>query len=290
MEVKKNEIIQIKIPLSCANLGCGFDSFGLALNLYNVYEFQKSKKDMLLGFDDKYLNENNLCLKAYRSVFEKYKLDYIPVCIKIYDNIPKCGGLGTSANVILAGVIGAIKISKLDLNDDEIIKFACDIEGHPDNVLASFLGGLTSAIKEEDKVYHFKYEVSNDLRFSIYCPSYHASTAKMRECLPKSVSLSDAVYNISRAANLVHAFEKGLYDDIKYLVKDSLHEKYRLKYLKGADLVFEYAKKNDYAVCVSGSGSAILVITKDGSKLDDIEGYQRYDLLADNEGVKVCIK
>ena len=99
--------IKISIPLSTANLACGFDTFALALSLCNEYVFEESEKDELKGFLDKYNNSNNMCLSAFKETFSILNKDAMNVRITLDQHIPNCGGLGSSANVIIAGVSAA---------------------------------------------------------------------------------------------------------------------------------------------------------------------------------------
>lgn len=276
----------IKIPLSTANLACGFDTFGLALNLYNTYTFTLSNSYKLIGFKREYTNNNNLCLTSYKETLKMLESEDIPVSITIDQHIYNCGGLGSSANVIIASVAAALYMVKGSIDKNEVLKIASIIEGHPDNVAAEIFGGLTSAVKEEDNYKIFKYDVNNELVFNVFVPSFSLSTKAMRACLPKNVSLQDAVYNISRAANLASALKGGNLEEIEYLMKDKLHEPYRIDKIKGAKEVFEYASINKLPHAISGSGASLLIIDKKEIK-QNFDGFINCSLKVDNEGMKI---
>ena len=276
--------IKISIPLSTANLACGFDTFALALSLCNEYVFEVSEKDELKGFLDKYNNSNNMCLSAFKETFSILNKDAMNVRITLNQHIPNCGGLGSSANVIIAGVSAAYYFINGRIDKDEILKIACKIEGHPDNVLAEVFGGLTSAIKFEDDIKYFKYDVSEELRFTLLIPPFSLNTKEMRACLPKEVSMKDAVFNISRASNLVYALKMGKIEDLVYLMDDKLHQQYRIDKIKGAKEVQEYASKNNIAFAISGSGASLLLVSKNEIK-DNFNGFEKIELKVNNEGL-----
>lgn len=276
--------IKISIPLSTANLACGFDTFALALDLCNEYTFETSDEYSLVGFLEKYNNPNNMCLNAYKKTFSLLGKEEIKVKISIFQHIPNCGGLGSSSNVILAGVSAAYYFIKGHVDKDEILKIACEIEGHPDNVLAEVYGGLTSAVKCDEEIKYFQYDVSEELIFTLLIPPFSLNTSQMRACLPKEVSMKDAVYNISRASNLVYALKEARLDDLVYLMDDKLHQNYRIDKIKGAKSVETYAKKHNIAFAISGSGASLLLVSKKRIK-DNFDGFEKKELKVNNEGL-----
>lgn len=281
----ENKSFSIRIPLSSANLGCGFDSLAIALSMYNTYTFTTSSEFSLSGFKKAYTNKNNLCLQAYLKTFEKLKMEAVKVNINLKQDIPNCGGLGSSANVIIAGVMAANYFSKKNLSLDELKDIACEIEGHPDNILAEMYGGLTSAVLEDGKYHCFKYDVADNLIFTILVPSFSLNTKDMRLCLPKQVSLSDAVYNVSRAINVASSFKKGDINSLKFLLKDKLHENYRIGKIKNANKVKEEVEKDGDILLISGSGASLLIIS-DHKIEKEFEGFEKYSLSVCNEGMK----
>lgn len=282
-KVKK---LSIRIPLSTSNLACGFDTFGLALNLYNTYTFETSDTYKLIGFKREYTNKNNLCLTSYKEALKMLKSEDIPVSITIDQHIYNCGGLGSSANVIIAGVTAAMYMVKGKTVEEEVMKMASLIEGHPDNVAAEVYGGLTSVVSDGANYKVFKYDVNKDLVFNLLIPSFSLSTKQMRACLPKEVSMEDAVYNISRAANIPYALKVGDLKDIEGLMKDRLHQSYRIDKIQGADCIFDYAKKQALPHAISGSGASLLIISKEVLK-ETFDGFMNCSLKADNEGMKI---
>lgn len=280
-------MIKINVPATSANLGPGFDTLGLALSLYNTFSFEKSDQYELLGFKEEYTNENNLCLKSYKEVFKRLNKEEIKATITLEQNIPNCGGLGSSATVIIAGVIGANEMLGKPLSKEELINIACDIEGHPDNVVPAFTGSLSSSVKLEDgKCMYFNYPVSDKLYFNILVPGFSLSTELMRKCLPTSVSMKDAIYNLSRAINVPYALEKGDISILKLLLKDKLHQDYRIKYITNALEVFDWCEQNNCIPLISGSGASLLIIS-DRTIEHEFKGFELKELKVNKDGVQV---
>ena len=264
----KNLKVEISVPCSTANLGVGLDGAGVALSSFNSFIFESSNEDQIIGFGSKNL-ENNLLLKAYKKLFEVSGRKYIPVKIMPKKcSIPTSSGLGSSASCIVAGVMAANYMLKNTFTSDELLSVMASIEGHPDNVAPAYLGGLTVAYQKGDKVVARKVEVSKKLKFYAVIPSAVLSTKTSRAILPKTLSLADAVHNITRALSLSYAFEKGDLCAIKEVFDDKLHQPYRLPLIKGANEMKEILQDLGFAVALSGAGPTLLAIS-------DKEGMQK---------------
>lgn len=253
----------VRTYATSANLGPGFDCLGICFNIYNEYNFEESVKYELVGFDEEFLNpSNNLIIQSYEKVFElkKQPLKYIKLIEKI-KNIPNSRGLGSSASCIVAGVMIADDMLGNILNKDEVFQIASMIEGHPDNVAPLIFGGLTCSFRN-DKYYSIKYEVDNSFIFSVCIPSFELKTAEARRVLPKEVSMSNAVSNISHTAGMLKALETGNMELLKISAIDKLHEPFRLPLIKNSNKVIEYAEKNNAVALISGAGSSMLFISQ----------------------------
>ena len=213
-----------------ANLGPGFDAFGLCLDLYNDYSFEISNEYIIEGFDERFSSPaNNLIIQSYEKVFEVLDEPIIPIkLVEVVQNIPTSRGLGSSASCILAGVLIANDIlhNGNALSQDMIFQIASSIEGHPDNIAPLLFGGLTCSFKN-DKYFTIKSEVSNNFKFTLCIPSFELKTSDARRVLPKEVSMSDAVSNISHSVALFKALELGDMELLKNANIDKLHQDYR---------------------------------------------------------------
>ena len=253
-------MIKVTEPATSANIGPGFDSLGLALNISNTYSVEEIDEGLVIeGCDLKYANQDNLTYLAMIKCFEK--VGYKPKGIKIVieSDIPVARGLGSSATCIVGGLIAANKISGCKLNKDELLDMATEMEGHPDNVAPALLGGMVVSV-HEDKVYYSKIKVAPGIKFLALIPDFELSTKKARSILPKVIPHSDAVFNVGRVALMVSALQNGEFDLLKVAGQDKLHQHYRGTLINGYEEILNKSMELD-AKCVflSGAGPTILV-------------------------------
>ena len=197
--------------------------------------------------------------------------NYVPIAVmEVNNNIPISRGLGSSASLIVAGVLAATHILNIS-DDDFIINTLIEIEGHPDNVVPAYLGGFVSSYKTQNGYKYISYPVSNDLKFMIAYPDFTVSTEKARGVLPESISYSNVVYNLSRVIHLPNSLANGNLNLLREIMDDKLHEPYRLNLIEDAETIISFAKNEGYAACISGSGSTLLIIGQDYNLLHEIE-------------------
>lgn len=272
-----------------ANLGPGFDAFGLCLDLYNDYIFEISNEYIIEGFDERFSSPaNNLIIQSYEKVFEVLDEPIIPIkLVEVVQNIPTSRGLGSSASCILAGVLIANDIlhNGNALSQDMIFQIASSIEGHPDNIAPLLFGGLTCSFKN-DKYYTIKSEVSNKFRFTLCIPPFELKTSDARRVLPKEVSMSDAVSNISHSVALFKALELGDMELLKNANIDKLHQDYRFPLIKGSEYFIEFAKNNNATCMISGAGPTILLISNKTLNIQ-YDGWEIKELKVNNFGAYI---
>ena len=254
----------VRTYATSANLGPGFDAFGICLNLYNEYAFEVSNKYEINEFNEKYKNpENNLIIKSYEKVFNILNKKVIPIKLtELEHNIPTSRGLGSSASCIVSGVMIANNILGDILSMDDVFQIASDIEGHPDNVAPLIFGGLTCSFKN-DKYYTVKCSPSNDFIYTVCIPSFELKTSVARSVLPENVKMADAVSNISHSVALIKALELGNMELLKQANIDKLHQDYRFPLINDSAYFIDYAKNNPATCMISGAGPTILLISKE---------------------------
>lgn len=250
-----------------ANLGCGFDTLGICFNLYNEYEFAKSLKYEIIGFEKEFTNsDNNLIITSYEEVFKRLNKEIVPIYLKERKkNIPASRGLGSSASCVVTGIMIANSILDNPLSKEEMFQIASSLEGHPDNVAPLIFGGFCASFKD-DLYYTLNLKVNKNLKFTLFIPPFKLSTSLARSVIKKEVSLTDAINNISKSIATIKAIENG---DVKLLIKannDKLHEPYRLPLINGSNEVIEFAKMNKASAYISGAGSTMLVISDESLK------------------------
>lgn len=266
-------MIRVKVPATSANLGVGFDTLGIALELYNEFEFEINQEDDVTLFE-KSFQKDNLILKSYKYFFEYFNLNYIPVKIKqVVSNVPVSRGLGSSATAIVAGILAANYFSKKEASFSELLSIASNIEGHPDNVLPALVGGFTGAYYSKEIKYN-SFEFSDKLNIYLLIPNFIMSTSKSREVLPKEYKINDIVNNLSRIVFLPKAFELGDMKLIRDATVDSIHEPYRLPLIPNATRVIEKLENEHRKILLSGSGSTLIMFTDEDLSIDEILGFK----------------
>lgn len=265
-------MLKVKVEATSANVCVGFDVLGIALNLYNEFTFKEQEEFSFKGFLDEFSQkETNLVYESYKKVFDLRGEKPIPVEIGFKGDIPVSRGLGSSSSLIVAGIFAANYFLKNKYTKEELFDIAAMLEGHPDNVAPAIYGGLVASYKKGDKYYPNLYAINKDLRFTVVIPKNKVSTHDARGVLPKELPYSDIVWNMSRIINLPRAFSDGNITLLKDLFDDRLHEPYRKKLILEYENVKNVVDKYDCAFAISGSGSTMLIISRDLEFLDELK-------------------
>ena len=256
--------VTVKVPATSANLGSAFDCAGIAFELYNVLSFEKQENAVSFdGFDPIYANENNLAYIGYQKTCETIG---VPASVKITlesVDIPVSRGLGSSASLIVAGVVAANHLHGSPLPKKDLLRICNDIEGHPDNVAPALLGSFCVSLVAEGIPVTARYAVSDAICFTVVYPDFEVQTKDARAVLPKTVERSDAIFNLSRTALMQHAFTQGHFFLLKHVTKDRLHEPYRKKLFRNIDEIEKAAYEcGAVSFIISGAGSACLCISE----------------------------
>ena len=256
---------KIKIPASTANMGPGFDSLGMALTLYNEIEFTQMEEGLeiiVASSNDEIeiaTDERNLIYCSIQEGLRATGVKMPGLRIVQTNHIPQTRGLGSSSACVVGGIIAANIISGGALSMDDMIAIATQIEGHPDNVLPTFVGGMAVAIMENEKVHYVRIDPPKALTCCVIIPDFPLLTAKARQVLPTEVSLSDAVFNVSHAGLMVALMQQGRLDLLTHALKDRLHQPYRKTLIEGYDDVVRAAEKNGaLGCCLSGAGPTMI--------------------------------
>ncbi len=270
-------MINIRVPATSANLGPGFDSLGIALNLYNKFSFEETSEGLeIIGALNSEEDKDNLVYTSMLKTFEYISYKPKGIKISIEANIPVSKGLGSSSTCILGGIMGANKIAGCPLSIDSIFNLATEIEGHPDNIAPALFGGFVSSLMEDESIYYNKIDIAKGLKFVAIIPNFRVSTKRAREVLPQSIPYKAAVENVSRVSLLISALSNGRFDLLKPGLKDNLHQPYRSKLIKGFDEVINkiYELKASGAY-LSGAGPTIMAIISesDSSFKKEMESY-----------------
>ena len=259
------------MPATSANLGPGFDVLGLALALYNEVTLQPSSDVSVSiegeGADHLERDERNVVVRGVRAVHERLGRPFAGIKIACVNRIPTARGLGSSAAAWLAGIVGANAFLGSPLEQDTLLQLAATGEGHPDNVAAALLGGLTVACWSEGRVVAASLPVPSAIRWVVLIPEVRASTAEARAILPQTVSRADAVFNLQRVSLLLAALRGGRADLLAVAMEDRLHQPYRRRLFPWMDRVTAAARSAGAAGCVlSGAGPSLLAAVEGGAE------------------------
>ncbi|WP_299238810.1 homoserine kinase [Sulfurihydrogenibium sp.] len=261
------KIVKVKVPATTANLGAGFDTFGLALTLYNEFEVEEADGVFIESYpENEFLKnpENNLFIKVVKYLCEAEGKTFHGAKLKQTINIPVARGLGSSATAIVAGILTGFAVHKKPLTDEEFFKVAYLFEPHPDNLLPAWKGGLIAALKTEDKTYYSKIDFPQELKAVVVIPDFELSTELARSVLPKEIPLKDAVFNIQRASLFIRALQEKRFDLLKVAMEDRLHQPYRKSLIPNFDKVIQYAYDSGaVGASLSGAGSTMLALALD---------------------------
>ncbi len=290
--------MKILVPASSANLGPGFDCFGIAWQLYNELEFIPGGDRLVItGCGEKYSNENNLAYRAYKAVLERFHLAPEPLKINFLRcDIPISRGLGSSSALLVAGLMAANAIHGLSMSRDELLSVATALEGHPDNVAPALFGGLTASAVEAGIPLSVRYPLSPRLFFTALIPPFELSTELSRKVLPHDVPRADAIFNVSRAALMLSALGSGDIALLRAAMADRLHEPYRRALIDGYDTARGLAYTHGAeAMCISGAGSTLLCVAAHPDLAANISadlaahlpGWRAVSLLPELEGARI---
>ena len=268
----------IRVPATSANLGPGFDSFGLALARYDEVTGHLRESGLLIevagvGEGEVPLTHEHLVVRAVARAFESVGESLPGLALSCRNCIPHGGGLGSSAAAIVAGVLlGRELIADVGgrrLSDDDVLTLANDMEGHPDNVAPALLGGFTLAFLDPaGRPVAVRREVHPDIRVVVFSAHQSSSTQHTRGLLPAMVPHADASANAAAAGLLVHAITV----DPSFLLpatRDRLHQDYRAPSMpESARLVAELRLARVAAV-ISGAGPSVIALVTGQFELDD---------------------
>jgi len=274
--------IQVQVPASSANLGPGFDSFGLALGMHDRYVAQildDAGLDIDVtgeGADEVPRTDKNLLVKAMYKGFEFLGGKPKGVAVRALNVIPHGRGLGSSASAIVGGLslARALVLTGSDkMSDEKLLQLATEMEGHPDNVAAALYGNAVVAWQEDQHGKNVAQAISLSvdprIRAIAFIPATAVSTSKARKMLPETIPHRDATKNSANSALLVHALT--LRPDLLFrATEDFLHQSYRSEAMPASFALLNKLRGAGVAAFISGAGPTVLALHT-GSESDVAE-------------------
>lgn len=266
--------VSLRIPATTANCGPGFDVFGIACTLYNdvtctLLNPQESSRIEISGEGAGRLptDRTNIAFQAFERLFSAAGVSTPAVVMHWHNRIPLSSGLGSSATAIVGGLAAANALLGHRYSKEELLQHATAMEGHPDNVAPAIFGGITVSIMTEQGAQSLMLPAPQSLRLVVAMPELELSTHLSRQVLPSSVPLSDAVFNLSRAAYWVAALCAGDLTALGYALDDRLHQPYRAPLIPGMEQVLQAARDaGAIGATLSGAGPCMMAYVTDNGE------------------------
>ncbi len=258
----------ISVPATSANLGPGFDSLGLAIDLRNRVEFHPSKFFSVSikgeGENNPKLKGNNLFVGIFNDHYKRLTNKAQNFKFTFYNQIPMSRGLGSSSAVIISAIASAHEAAGIRVSKRRILNHALVYENHPDNITPAVMGGFNAATVEKNKVFSQKKHLPDYIKAIVVIPNNQMNTSRSRTVLPKSYSKENAVYNLSHSALSVAAFFNEDWEMLKLASHDRFHQKARMKTLPELFSVQKVAYESGVLMStLSGSGSTFFNMVYD---------------------------
>jgi homoserine kinase len=303
---------RVRVPATSANLGPGFDSFGLALALYDDVVVRVAESGLVVdvageGADDVRRDKRHLVVQAVRATFDALGGQPRGLEVVCANHIPHGRGLGSSAAAIVAGIVGARELvlgGAERLPDDAMLRLAAELEGHPDNVAACLAGGFTMAWQESGTAPEkagttggsalltrsLHLDVNKSIAAVVFVPETKSSTAKSRKLLPDTIPHEAAAANAARAALLSQALTRR--PDLLFVAtEDALHQSYRASAMSRSAALMTRLREAGIAAVISGAGPSVLALTTtanaDAVAEFDTRWFTATRLAIDTEGARV---
>ena len=271
--------MKIIVPATTANIGLGFDSIGIAVDLYLTLTVVEPSNEWKIKhpFGEAVpSNQENLIIETALAVCPTLQPHHL-VC---ESDIPMTRGLGSSSSAIVAGIELANQLGNLNLTPQQKVEWATKLEGHPDNVAPAILGGLVVATYDEEsqEVEYLQKEIHSAIQGIALIPDFELSTKASRQVLPSEFVYSKAVQASSRSNVLVAALWQEDWENVSRIVeKDLFHEPYRETLIPFLTPVRKLAKEKEaIGTYLSGAGPTVMVLSSKGKSTTIVEYLQEH--------------
>jgi homoserine kinase len=256
---------ELRIPGSVSNLGPGFDTLSVAVQLYLALRVTAVRPDAPDTIETEFVDGGpageNRIETAFRHARARIGIPAAGVRIQVRSDIPTRAGLGSSGAATVAG-LRLYELLTRPIAAADLLALASDVEGHPDNAAASLLGGLTVSCQRDDgRVTARAWHWPSDVQIVVATPETELETPHARRVLPDSIPLRDAVFNLQRALLLVHALATGTHGDLREALRDRWHQPARAPLVPGLAEALALEDDAILGACLSGAGPSIVVFT-----------------------------
>jgi homoserine kinase len=263
---------QAMSPATSANIGPGFDSFGLCLAVRDTVAATITGRGLRVeimgeGADSLPRDESHLVVKSMRATFTQLEVTQPGLSLRCVNVIPHGRGLGSSAAAIVSGIRLAERLADKELETGQALDLASRLEGHPDNVAACMFGGFTLAWTEGHRTRALRLDVHHEIRCTVFVPVTTLATSTARTLLPTEVKHRDASANSARAGLLVAALSQRP-ELLLPATEDRLHQDYRRLAMPQTLALLDAMREAGVAAVVSGAGPSILAFGTASEPID----------------------
>ena len=257
--------LRVRVPATSANLGPGFDAFGVALPLLAEFEVRPARAWSVTvdgnGAIDMPDGEDNLFVVAARAAAKSLGHNLAPQNVTQRSAIPGGRGLGASAAAIVGGIVAANALAGEPLGRRALLRIATEVEGHADNVAAALYGAFTIALPTADGPIAVRFAFPSAWRVCLFVPTATLLTEKARAVLPKDVPRSDAVFNLAHASALLAAVLRADGALLSLAMHDRLHESARMELVPALEEIVAAAREaGAFGAALSGAGPSVIAI------------------------------
>ncbi|GAA3751158.1 homoserine kinase [Streptomyces tremellae] len=290
--------VRVRTPATSANLGPGFDAFGLSLGLYDDVVVRVADAGLHIdiageGAQTLPRDENHLLVRALRTAFDLLGGQPRGLEVVCANRIPHGRGLGSSSAAICAGIVAARAVTiggDARLDDAALLELATEIEGHPDNVAACLLGGFTLAWTESGAARAIRMDPAPSVVPVVFVPDAPVLTETARGLLPRTVPHVDAAANAGRAALLVEALTRRP-ELLLPATEDRIHQEYRQPAMPQSVALVDRLREDGVPAMISGAGPTVIALVEEGAA-DKVarlagEGWAANRLSLDTAGASV---
>lgn len=255
---------EITVPGSIANLGPGFDTLAVAVQLYLRLKVTvvEGSENLHFNFADQTLAGENYIERAFRFLARQTGSSFPSLKVEVRSEIPMRAGLGSSAAATVAG-LRLFESLNGPLPTQALLNAACYLEGHPDNAAAALLGGLTASCQLPDgSAYAATLPWPQSLAFIVLTPDMALATSEARRVLPTHIPRADVIFNLQRLALFLQLLHSGNYGLLKQAMSDRLHQPYRQCLVPGLEAALHLEHEDLLGVCLSGAGPSIVAVAE----------------------------
>ena len=268
--------VSVEVPATSANLGPGYDCFGLALDLCDTLtgEVCDGGLDISVegaGADEVPRDDNHLVVRAMRATFAEMGVHPPGLRLGCHNRIPHARGLGSSSAAIVGGIVLARAL--VDGGEDLLpaeaaLALANRMEGHPDNVAPALLGGFVISGQADGEVWAERAPLHPSISTMVFVPPHGVLTDVARGLLPQTVEHVDAASNSGRAALLVLAMAARP-DLLLRATEDYLHQSHREPAMPESLALVRRLRADGVPAVISGAGPTVLAFVVDDAEVRD---------------------